>query len=585
MGVGGNYLLRRDSRSIAFRCRVPTALIGVVGKREIVRSLETEHIQLARAMAAGIALSLYDLWKRLRSMDARNEVSILIEVWFKRELDRAFRHYHSGDVAEAPATRALTDDIQDDQERQTVARSYAMQLADHDLEQLQEDHRIGSFGRGFEATNEIIGELDRPFDKGDQRYTIIAREILSAQAAIADSRFRWAGGEVGYRPEWTPDLPPAIFPTPVVVPLQSTTTTLPPQSVPLTRQSARPISVVFTAYARERKFKRKTEVSFGRAVSRFIELHGDLCVQDILPHHIVSFKDALLQVPINLPNKVTQLPLPDLVERFASERALPRVSAQTVNNKWLAAVSATLGYARANALISSNPASDIRALEPRSTGEPPVIGFDLNELGLLFASPVFSNGFRPVGGAGGASVWLPLIALYTGARREEIGRLIKGDIRETDGIVHFFIREGKTAAARRNVPVHSKLLELGLLDYVSQMTGDDPVARIFPRLKEEDDGSTTEAWGKWFSRYLDKHVTDDPSKKFHSFRHTAKHELTNNGCSDSLSEALLGHDDDSVPKKYGRTKQGHRFKLDSLQKGIELIRYEGIEMKLFKENS
>ena len=40
---------------------------------------------------------------------------------------------------------------------------------------------------------------------------------------------------------------------------------------------------------------------------------------------------------------------------------------------------------------------------------------------------VFASGARPLGGAGQAAYWLPVIALYSGARRNEIAQLRVGD--------------------------------------------------------------------------------------------------------------------------------------------------------------
>src|SRR5262249_9142504 len=50
--------------------------------------------------------------------------------------------------------------------------------------------------------------------------------------------------------------------------------------------------------------------------------------------------------------------------------------------------------------------------------------------------------------------WASLIAAFTGCRRDEIARLMAGDIKQTGGIWFFDIRDGKTENAERVVPVH-----------------------------------------------------------------------------------------------------------------------------------
>jgi len=67
--------------------------------------------------------------------------------------------------------------------------------------------------------------------------------------------------------------------------------------------------------------------------------------------------------------------------------------------------------------------------------------------------------------------WIVNIALLSGMRREEICQLEAADIREVDGIWCFDINNAgekntKTKCSTRIIPVHPRLLELGLLEVV-----------------------------------------------------------------------------------------------------------------------
>lgn len=67
-----------------------------------------------------------------------------------------------------------------------------------------------------------------------------------------------------------------------------------------------------------------------------------------------------------------------------------------------------------------------------------------------------------------AHYWIPLIAAYTGARREEIAGLHAADVQEHGGIWCFKFEENversvKTDASGRLVPIHPHLIELGIL--------------------------------------------------------------------------------------------------------------------------
>lgn len=71
-------------------------------------------------------------------------------------------------------------------------------------------------------------------------------------------------------------------------------------------------------------------------------------------------------------------------------------------------------------------------------------------------------------------IWLVPLAAYTGARIGELGQLRTDDIRQVDGVWVFDlleIEDGqslKTAASRRQIPVHHALIDGGFLDFVKE---------------------------------------------------------------------------------------------------------------------
>jgi len=54
--------------------------------------------------------------------------------------------------------------------------------------------------------------------------------------------------------------------------------------------------------------------------------------------------------------------------------------------------------------------------------------FDLPALEAIFGGSVYAGGERPQAGAGEAAYWIPLLALYTGARINELCQLHPGDV-------------------------------------------------------------------------------------------------------------------------------------------------------------
>jgi integrase len=96
--------------------------------------------------------------------------------------------------------------------------------------------------------------------------------------------------------------------------------------------------------------------------------------------------------------------------------------------------------------------------------------YDDNDLMLIFNSPVFRSGERPRAGGGEAARWLPLLALFCGARLEEIGQALVSDVKEQDGIAYLDIntldrqarKRVKNKSSRRRLPLHPELLRCGL---------------------------------------------------------------------------------------------------------------------------
>ncbi len=123
------------------------------------------------------------------------------------------------------------------------------------------------------------------------------------------------------------------------------------------------------------------------------------------------------------------------------------------------------------------------------------------------------------------------------------------DIFEEDGVLIFNVTDDekdglktKTDAGKRRIPVHSFLLQLGLLDYIAFLKKRQE-KRLLPDFKKG-----TRSWGqyatRWFKEYTEKcGVYVELTKVFHSFRHTVINRLTKEGTSqDSHIQQLVGHE-------------------------------------------
>jgi len=171
--------------------------------------------------------------------------------------------------------------------------------------------------------------------------------------------------------------------------------------------------------------------------------------------------------------------------------------------------------------------------------------------------------------------WCGIIAAFTGCRRDEIASLMASDIKQTNGIWFFDIRDGKTENAERVVPVHHALIDAGLLRYRDALSHG---SRLFPSLKGPPSapdkigkalGYAFEAWRKRLGIVRER-------VNFHSFRHTVGDRLRKAGVAKDDRGFLLGHADVEMQNKvYGHDGPGlHRLKAI-----VEKLSYPGLSPK------
>lgn len=169
----------------------------------------------------------------------------------------------------------------------------------------------------------------------------------------------------------------------------------------------------------------------------------------------------------------------------------------TINNN-LIRVGVLFNWAEDQGYIDKNPLEGL-TLGKKKRASDERQAFEKSDLIMLFESEEYSKGFKHP-----YQYWLPIIGLHTGMRLEEICRLQGHNIKQIDGIDCFALGrdgewDGKTEAALRLIPIHPKLNELCLLDFVERIrtTGK---TRLFSELNPVN-GEYGAAASKWFSRY------------------------------------------------------------------------------------
>lgn len=283
---------------------------------------------------------------------------------------------------------------------------------------------------------------------------------------------------------------------------------------------------------------RRHAVDYSRAVNRYIKDMGDMPIALIQPSDIHAFAANLIQ------------PADDNIKPLAtsSTRLL------------LARLSSVMAFSVDSGLLETNPVTASRIHKRLGSGKPKRRlddnrGYSWSELVTLFSHSEFQQLRHAEGRPGNAVYWIPLIAAYTGGRREELAQLYVEDIHQHEG-GSWFIRiiddkpdkSVKTDSSRREVPVHPDLIALGLLALVQDRK---PGTRVFHQLVKVTDGFAGIVSKSWRPITQRCGVYQPGRNPLHAFRHSFKTLAREHGIPKEVSDWITGHASGHVGDGYG----------------------------------
>ncbi|QRM42811.1 site-specific integrase [Rhizobium sp. BG4] len=245
-------------------------------------------------------------------------------------------------------------------------------------------------------------------------------------------------------------------------------------------------------------------------------------------------------------------------------------------NRYATALSMVWQWAKRRGLLTSeNPWEDqYRKIgEKRKTKKLP---FTVEEMRKLLAT---RPEVRPATQDNSNTLaWLCLISAYSGMRLNEMCDRKVVDIKQEDGVWYFNITNAKSEAGDRKVPLHSRLIAAGLLDFMRHHKSE----WLFPALKPGGpDGKRSWYISKRFTerrRALKITRPDERTGKdrvdFHSFRRSAIKVLERARLPQTEVAQVVGHDREGIT--FG-TYNPDGLDIHALQHVVEAIRYPEIE--------
>jgi integrase len=289
--------------------------------------------------------------------------------------------------------------------------------------------------------------------------------------------------------------------------------------------------------------KPKTLEDKERAFAEFAGLFGDLAIESIQSDQAGAYKSRLLA---------------------------KNISGIRINTK-LSFFADLFEYAIDNGkYFSANPFKSIRVskgkkLKAKSESYEP---FTEDELNLIFAPAKYEAFLKK-----SDYHWLPFLALYTGARLEDLASLTIDQIKQEHGIwyIQTVIANAKNKNSVRKIPLHDVILASGFLAYVNSVKAKYQIM-LFPHLKPSKNGYGKNT-SRRFAAYLDEIGIVSPLKVFHSFRSTFINRLSEFSVHPAVLMSLVGHIEQSkvdLSSPHFAVYQ-HTKPLEVLQKTVNLF--------------
>lgn len=323
------------------------------------------------------------------------------------------------------------------------------------------------------------------------------------------------------------------------------------------------ISELTESYSQNQKLEgvsQKTIDDKAAVANLLIRIVGDIPISEVSMSHAKSFRDTALK----LPPMVTRLLKGKTLEQIIAQ-ANKKISITTYNN-YVKNLVTLFEYAIREEHISRNPFSNMK-LKQRQKQNSFRSVFTPDELQRIFNSvDSEKKAYRR---------WLPYLGFYTGARLGELCQLYLTDFKTVNGVPCIHIqdtRQGqrlKTPESERLMPIHSRLFELGLLEYVERLK-EQGKEMLFPELTPHPKHGYSATPSKWFGRLrnqLELNTNGGERKDFHSFRHTVADNLKQLGVAESHIGGILGHTTGGITS----TRYGKEYRPEVLKPFIEMI--------------
>ena len=298
----------------------------------------------------------------------------------------------------------------------------------------------------------------------------------------------------------------------------------------------------------------------------FLYFNEDAPVYKITRDNLLEFRDLLYKIPTKLAQK-SRYKDKSLSQILKLGEKDDKLSEPTIQ-KYMIRVIQFFNYCFDSGYIGKSITAKMNVKIDIDPSERAVLPYEASEARKIFeiVTSIKQSGKSPSSRIEANELYyVTMIAAYSGMRIKEITQLHKEDIALKDGIYCFNINtnDGKTTKTKnsiRFVPIHSKLIDLGLLEYVNSKKN----GNIF-KVSNKD-------FSEIFRSQIQRKFIDKDSKKtFYSFRHYFIDYLVQREVEANLIAQIVGHE-----KQYKILLNTYAkpINANTLKAKVEMVSYE-----------
>lgn len=389
---------------------------------------------------------------------------------------------------------------------------------------------------------QFMAQHDVAFEQGSEQYGWLAQEMKRSYRDYAQAVLDHDASLDGYT-------------------FASASTSKPEQTPYVSKAKGMSIDDLADSYTKEKQIGDNWAPKTMMERSDHIELLKEILgagtdIRTLTATSAKKVKDTLVAYPKNRSKNVLTRGKP--LDEVLNFPGVETISVTTIN-KYLQSYGDMFEWAKRNSHVDANLFAGLTIRLNKKRGQIERAAFS-NEQVRVMLDAVIENKNSLV--KKDYQKWGPLIGIYTGARLNEIAQIHLRDIRQEGGLWCFDLNEDggekqlKTAASQRLVPVHDRLLQLGLLEHVEALRGQG-VQKLFPDFTYSPQNGWGRSLGRWFNEvFLTSLGIKSKELVFHSLRHTVVTRLMQAGVEEAIVKALVGHQQQGVTQQ-SYFKQGY----------------------------